>query len=94
MIVAKARLISPYGGELVDLLAPRERLLERTAYANTLPSIQVSARVACDLELLAVGAFSPLRGFMNQADYQSVLDTMRLADGAIFPIPVTLPVRG
>ena len=93
MTMAKTRLIEPYGGQLVDLLTPRERLLERAAYANTLPSIQVSARVVCDLELMAVGAFSPLRGFMNQADYQSVLDTMRLADGTLFPMPITLPAE-
>ena len=93
MIIEKARLIRPYGGELVDLLTPREKLLEKTAYANTLPYVQVSARVACDLELLAVGAFSPLRGFMSAVDYQSVLDTMRLANGALFPIPITLPLE-
>ncbi len=93
MIIEKARLIRPYGGELVDLLAPREKLLEKMAYANTLPYVQVSARVACDLELLAVGAFSPLRGFMSAVDYQSVLDTMRLANGALFPIPITLPLE-
>ena len=92
MIVEKARLIEPYGGELVDLLVPRRLLVEQTAYARTLPSVQVSSRVECDLELLAVGAFSPLDGFMNQADYQSVLDTMRLADGTLFPMPITLPV--
>ena len=87
------KLISPYGGELVDLLVPREQLLQKTAYANTLPSIQVSARIVCDLELLAVGAFSPLRGFMNEADFRSVLATMRLADGTLFPMPITLPVE-
>ncbi|MCY3573158.1 MAG: bifunctional sulfate adenylyltransferase/adenylylsulfate kinase [Chloroflexi bacterium] len=87
------KLISPYGGELVDLLVPREQLLQKTAYANTLPSIQVSPRVVCDLELLAVGAFSPLRGFMNEADFRSVLETMRLADGRLFPMPITLPVE-
>ncbi|MCY4464159.1 MAG: bifunctional sulfate adenylyltransferase/adenylylsulfate kinase [Chloroflexi bacterium] len=86
-------LISPYGGELVDLLVPRGQLLQKTAYANTLPSIQVSPRVVCDLELLAVGAFSPLRGFMNEVDFRSVLDTMRLADGTLFPMPITLPVE-
>ena len=92
MIVEKTRLITPYGGELVDLLVPRDKLLERTAYANTLPFIQISSRVECDLELLAIGAFSPLRGFMNQSDFQNVLDTMRLADGTLFPMPITLPV--
>ena len=85
-------LISPYGGELVDLLVPRAKLLQRAAHANTLPSIQVSPRVACDLELLAVGAFTPLRGFMGEADFRAALDTMRLADGTLFPMPITLPV--
>ena len=93
MIIEKARLIRPYGGELVDLLVPREKLVVKYAYANTLPYVQVSARVACDLELLAVGAFSPLRGFMSAADYQSVLDTMRLENGDLFPIPITLPIE-
>ncbi|HEX6288314.1 MAG TPA: bifunctional sulfate adenylyltransferase/adenylylsulfate kinase [Herpetosiphonaceae bacterium] len=85
-------LISPYGGTLVDLLVPSDQLAEIKAYANQLESIQISERSACDLELLATGAFSPLDRFMGQADYQSVLDNMRLANGAIFPIPITLPV--
>jgi sulfate adenylyltransferase len=85
-------LISPYGGHLVDLMIPADQLAEARAYANTLPSIQISERAACDLELLAVGAFSPLDRFMNRADYQSVLETMRLADGTLFPMPITLPV--
>ncbi|MCY3834122.1 MAG: bifunctional sulfate adenylyltransferase/adenylylsulfate kinase [Chloroflexi bacterium] len=92
MIVEKARLIAPYGGELVDLLVPRRELLEQTRYANSLPYIQVSPRVECDLELLAVGAFSPLNGFMNKTDFQCVLDSMRLADGTLFPMPITLPL--
>ncbi len=92
MIVEKTGLIAPYGGELVNLLTPRQELVEKTAYANGLPYVQVSARTVCDLELLAVGAFSPLRGFMNHMDYHSVLDTMRLADGTLFPMPITLPI--
>ena len=79
MIVERTRLVAPYCGELVDLLVPREELVVQSAYAYSLPYIQVSARVECDLELLAVGAFSPLSGFMNEADFRSVLDTMRLA---------------
>ena len=92
MVVEKNGLIAPYGGELVNLLTPRRKLVERTAFANGLPYVQVSARTVCDLELLAVGAFSPLRGFMNHRDYHSVLDTMRLADGTLFPMPITLPI--
>ncbi|MBV9789857.1 MAG: bifunctional sulfate adenylyltransferase/adenylylsulfate kinase [Chloroflexi bacterium] len=85
-------LNSPYGGTLVNLLVPADELAQLKAYANQLPSIQLTERSACDLELLATGAFSPLDRFMGQADHQSVLDNMRLASGAIFPIPITLPV--
>ncbi len=88
-----ATLITPYGGALVDLLTPQQAREDLKAYASQLPSLQVSDRVVCDLELLAVGAFSPLDRFMGQADYQRVLDEMRLAGGCLFPIPVTLPVN-
>lgn len=87
-------LIPPYGGRLVNLLVEdedeRQRLLEKT---HRLASVQLSPRATCDLELLAVGAFSPLDRFMGREDYLSVLERMRLASGAVFPIPVTLPVR-
>jgi len=89
---ATSTLISPYGGQLVDLLVPKEELEQQRAYASTLPSVQVSARVTCDLEMLATGAFSPLDRFMKEADYRRVEAEMRLENGAIFPIPVTLPV--
>jgi sulfate adenylyltransferase len=88
-----SRLITPYGGKLVDLLAPRDALAELKAYAGRLPSLQISERSVCDLELLATGAFSPLNAFMGKSDYQRVLADMRLAGGHIFPIPVTLPVE-
>jgi sulfate adenylyltransferase len=85
-------LISPYGGTLIDLLVPSEERETVTAEANRLPSLQLSERSICDLELLATGAFSPLDRFMGGADHAGVLDEMRLASGHIFPIPVTLPV--
>jgi sulfate adenylyltransferase len=85
-------LISPYGGELVDLFVPDEARDDLKAYANQLPAIQLSERAICDLELLATGAFSPLQRFMGRDDYQSVLEHMRLADGWLFPMPITLPV--
>ncbi len=88
-----AELITPYGGKLVDLLTPADKVNVRLAYANTLRSIQLSARTTCDLEMLAVGAFSPLDRFMGQADYQSVLDSMRLTSGHVFAIPIILPVN-
>jgi len=67
-------------------------LAECSAYANSLPSIQLSERAVCDLELLAVGAFSPLDRFMGQSDYHCVLNEVRLNSGYIFPLPITLPV--
>jgi sulfate adenylyltransferase len=85
--------IAPYGGRLVDLLVPPEEVNDLLKYANKLPSIRLSSRAACDLELMAVGAFSPLDRFMSQADTQSVMDTMRLTNGYIFPIPINLPVK-
>jgi sulfate adenylyltransferase len=85
-------LNSPYGGELVNLVAEGKGRDALLAEANTLPSLQLSDRSVHDLELLAVGAFSPLRGFMGQADYEGVLKDMRLANGTLWPIPITLPV--
>jgi sulfate adenylyltransferase len=86
-------LIPPYGGTLVDLRAPEEVLPELKTRASTLPSIQLSDRAVCDLELLAVGAFSPLDRFVGREDYDRILEELRLASGALFPIPVTLPVE-
>ncbi len=86
------QLITPYGGTLVDLVAGTEEHEALRAYATTLPSIQISERAVCDLELLASGGFSPLSGFMGQADHERVVSEMRLADGTLFPMPITLPV--
>ena len=84
------QLISPYGGQLINLVVTgtdREALIER---AMKLPSIKISMRALCDLELLATGAFSPLTEFMGKADYERVLREMRLTDGTLFPLPITL----
>jgi len=78
--------------QLVDLLVPPGEMDEAKAHANSLPSIQLSRRSLCDLELIATGAFSPLRTFMGSSDYQGVLENMRLSDGSLFPIPITLPI--
>ncbi len=87
-------LIPPYGGTLVNLLPKSEEermaLMER---ASRLPSIQISARALHDLELIATGGFSPLDRFMGKADYESVLETMRLSDGTLWPLPITLTVN-
>jgi sulfate adenylyltransferase len=73
-------------------MVPGDELATARNYASTLPSIQLSPRAVCDLEMLAVGAFSPLDRFMGEADFRRVVAEMRLADGTLFPIPVTLPV--
>jgi sulfate adenylyltransferase len=88
----KTVVIPPYGGKLVNLVvegAEREELLKQ---ASRLPYIQISERVMNDLELLAIGGFSPLDRFMGEADYRRVMDEMRLSDGTLFPLPITLPV--
>ena len=89
---ATTTLIAPYGGRLVDLMVPQEELAEAREYASTLPSLQISPRAVCDLEMLASGAFSPVDRFMGEADFRRVTHEMRLADGTLFPMPVTLPV--
>lgn len=86
-------LIPPYGGTLVTLLVPEEEREHLLSYGNRLPAIRISQRVACDLELLATGAFSPLDRFCGEEDFRRVLAEMRLANGCVFPIPVTLPVE-
>ena len=92
--INKSILISPYGEKLCDLMIhdPEEREALKV-YAGSLPSVQISARSVCDLELLATGAFSPMKTFLGEKDYQRVVNEMRMADGTFFPIPVTLPVE-
>ncbi|MBN1202831.1 MAG: bifunctional sulfate adenylyltransferase/adenylylsulfate kinase [Anaerolineae bacterium] len=92
--MSSSNLIPPYGGALVNLMVSPDSVGELKAYAGTLPYITLTPRQMCDLELLAVGAFSPLDRFMGQQDYQRVLDEMRLANGQLFSMPVTLSVNG
>ncbi len=89
---ADTQCIEPYGGKLVNLCVPEEKREHLIEQARKLPSVQLSARALCDLELLAVGAFSPLDRFMNQADYERVLHEMRLKNDTLFPLPITLTV--
>ncbi len=88
----KSQLISPYGDRLVNLVVTGEERNELLERSRGLPSVQISARALCDLELLATGAFSPLDRFMGRNDYERVLTEMRLKNGMLFPIPVVLPV--
>ncbi len=88
----KEKIISPYGGKLINLLVTGDEREKLIAESSLYPSIQISQRALCDLELLATGGFSPLDRFMGRADYQRVLTEMRLADGTLFPIPITLTI--
>lgn len=85
-------LIEPHGGELTDLCASGERAGELSAEAIQLASWTLNNAQVCDLELLMNGGFSPLTGFHTRAEYESILSTMRLPDGVIWPIPITLSV--
>ncbi|MEE2775303.1 MAG: bifunctional sulfate adenylyltransferase/adenylylsulfate kinase [Acidobacteriota bacterium] len=85
-----SHLIDPHGGELVDLIAGPERTDELKEESREWASWDLTPRQLCDLELLMVGGFSPLRGFMNRADTEAVCSSMRLADGTLWPIPITL----
>jgi sulfate adenylyltransferase len=82
----------PYGGELVNLLVNEERASVLREIAQSLPDIILNDRQLCDLELLGTGAFSPLKGFLNKADYEAVLDRMRLQNDMIWPIPICLDI--
>jgi sulfate adenylyltransferase len=82
--------IAAHGGELVDLRLSSEDADRASEEAEHLPKVSIGARELSDLELLAVGALSPLRGFMQEKDYRSVLEEMHLADGLPWTIPVTL----
>ncbi|MBL8149835.1 MAG: sulfate adenylyltransferase [Blastocatellia bacterium] len=85
--------IKPHGGILINREASkqeREQLIER---APNMSRIELNQREVSDIEMIAVGAFSPLTGFMNRADYESVRDNKHLASGLPWTIPVTLSVK-
>ncbi len=85
-------LIKPHGGKLCDLMADEGRAEELRKASVDFKSHDLTQRQICDLELLMNGAFSPLTGFLNEEEYESVVDDMRLPDGTIWPMPVTLDV--
>ncbi|MCU0840204.1 MAG: bifunctional sulfate adenylyltransferase/adenylylsulfate kinase [Thiobacillaceae bacterium] len=85
-------LISPYGGDLPMLLVDAYRAQHLKRAALDYPSVDLDGRQMCDLELLLTGALAPLTGFMGQADLDSVLAGLKLADGRFWPLPVTLAV--
>lgn len=85
-------LIPPHGGTLVNRIVSPADAEKLTAEAANLPTITLSAKQACDLEMIAIGAFSPLTGFVKKDDFESICRDMRLSSGEIWPIPITLAV--
>ena len=85
-------LIPPHGGTLVNPIVDAARAEELKRDSRDWPSIDLTPRQLCDLELLLNGGFSPLTGFLGKADYERVITEMRLADGTLWPIPVMLDI--
>ena len=85
-----SHLIHPHGGTLVNRVADDAAAAKLTAEASSLPRIDLTAKQSCDVEMIGVGAFSPLTGFMGSKDFNSVVDHKKLASGDIWPIPITL----
>lgn len=83
-------LIAPHGGELILNMASETEQAALLEQAKTFPHITIGSRQLADLEMLAIGAYSPLHGFMTQADYLGVVNTMHLSNGLPWSIPITL----
>jgi sulfate adenylyltransferase len=84
--------IPPHGGILINRIATLDQRQDFLDKANSLPRLQLSDRALSDVQMIAIGAYSPLTGFMEEADYKSVVKNMRLANGLPWAVPVTLPV--
>lgn len=84
----------PHGGVLVDQVVPEKERAEAIEHARTLPSIRVDLEAVITIEMIATGVLSPNTGFMNQADYSSVLTTGRLSNGTIWPVPLSFAPVG
>jgi sulfate adenylyltransferase len=92
LTASTSHLIPPHGGELINLVAQPDRIAELKTHSKEWPSWDLTGRQLCDLELLITGGFSPLRGFMTRRDYEGVCHNMRLANGVLWPMPITLDV--
>ncbi|CAM3774825.1 sulfate adenylyltransferase [Mesobacillus zeae] len=81
-------MIDPHGGTLINRLSN-----DHACYSSCKLDIELDGMALADLELIAIGGYSPLDGFMGQNDYRSVVENMRLASGLPWSLPVTLPVN-
>jgi sulfate adenylyltransferase len=88
-----ASLVAPHGGTLVDRVVTGAEADQLRAHAATLPLVTLTDTQAADLEMIAVGAMSPIEGFLGKADYDSVVERCRLADGTVWSLPITLRVH-
>lgn len=86
------KLVPPHGGHLKPLLLEGEELVQEIEKAKTLPTVRLTSRETSDLIMMAIGAFSPLEGFMGKDDYKKVVENMHMADGTLWPVPITLSV--
>ena len=84
----------PHGGTLVDRVIPEAEREAAIARARELPSIRVDLEAAITIEMIATGVLSPITGFMTEADYTSVLENSRLADGTVWPVPLSFGPAG
>lgn len=89
---APRKLVAPHGGTLVDRTVTGAEADQLRAHAATLPVVELTDTQAADLEMIAVGAMSPITGFLGKADYESVVEKCRLADGTVWSLPITLRV--
>ncbi len=85
-------MITPHGGKLINRVASEEEKKELIAKSSSLLKVNMGLKELCDVELIACGAFSPLTGFMKREDYKNVIENLRLENGTLWPLPVTLSV--
>jgi len=87
-----SKLVQPHGGKLTPVLLPEGERAAALAKAKTLPVIRMTSRETSDLLMIGMGAFSPLTGFMDKVNYESVVETKHLTNGLAWPLPITLSV--
>jgi len=86
------KIVPPHGGHLNPLLLEGEELVQEREKAKSLPTVRLTSRETSDLIMMAIGAFSPLEGFMGKDDYMNVVENMRMVDGTLWPVPITLSI--